>query len=99
MPSALSRASVIVLGGIASSDPLYCAASWVDSLSPDLVCSKLAPADWLSSLFCDPEGCEPVSPEHPTSRRKAHTISKVPTTVMSHARRTTAHPLSLTCVL
>src|SRR5215217_5148802 len=97
MPSALSRESVIVLGGIASSDPLYCAASWVDSLSRDLVCSKLAPADWLTSLFCDPEGCKPVSPEHATARRKPNPISKAPTSAMSHACRTTGR-LPIACV-
>lgn len=64
---------------------------------PDLVCSKLAPADWLTSLFCDPEGCEPVSPEHATARRKPNPISKAPTSAMSHACRTTAR-LPIACV-
>src|SRR5829696_1088330 len=113
MSSTLSRESVIVLGGIVSSDPLCCAdswvdsprslacdppgsvASWVDSLSRDLVCSKLAPADWLTSLFCDPAGCEPVSPEHPTAKIMANPISKAPASAMSHAWRTMAHPASL----
>jgi hypothetical protein len=74
-------------------DPPSSVASWVDSPSGDppcpesaavgslyrgLVRSEPASADWLTSLSCDPEGCEPVSLEHPTARRKAHPIEEDP---------------------
>src|SRR5919112_3512405 len=75
-------------------DPPGSVASWVDSLSLDPFCSDPVSAGWLTSLFCDPVGCEPFSPEHPTTTRKTHPIRKTPTTVMSHAWRTTAHPAS-----
>src|SRR5215204_4719652 len=98
MSATLSSKSVIVLGGIASSDPPCCATSCVDSLSRGPVRSEPASADWLSSRFCDPVGCEPVSPEHPTRRTKVHPIMKAPTTAMRCVWRTTATHLLWPCV-